>query len=91
MTETAYRKVNVVDADGNLISFGGGGSGGGGDASATNQETEITRLGEIRDAISDRLPSAELTPSFISVTNSGTIASGRQSISFVNFGNNAGT
>ncbi|WP_445634594.1 hypothetical protein NSTC745_06416 [Nostoc sp. DSM 114161] len=51
-TETPYRKVNVVDGNGDLVSFGGG-SGGGGDASATNQQTEITRLTEIRD----RLPS----------------------------------
>ncbi|MEH1790828.1 MAG: hypothetical protein V7L23_35995 [Nostoc sp.] len=49
--ETPYQKVNIVDADGNIISIGGG-SGGGGDASAANQQSQIT----IETAIRDRLP-----------------------------------
>jgi hypothetical protein len=53
MTETPYRKVNVVDINGDLVSFGGG-SGGGGDASATNQQSQIA----LETAIRDRLPSA---------------------------------
>lgn len=53
MPVTIYPRVNVVDADGNIIgSFGGGG--GGSDASAINQATQILRETEIRD----RLPSA---------------------------------
>lgn len=55
MTLTPYRKVNVVDAEGNLVSFGGGGGGGGGDASAANQLAEIERLEEIRDRLTPPL------------------------------------
>ncbi|MEH1976087.1 MAG: hypothetical protein V7L02_23310, partial [Nostoc sp.] len=52
--ETAYQKVNVVDANGNVITSFGGGSGGGGDASATNQQSQIA----LETAIRDRLPNA---------------------------------
>lgn len=41
--ETPYNKVNIVDAEGNLISLGGGGQSSNG-ATATNQETEISLL-----------------------------------------------
>lgn len=51
MPETPYRKVNVVDENGDLVTFSGGV--GTGDASAANQTTEISRLTDIRD----RLPS----------------------------------
>ncbi|MEH2148623.1 hypothetical protein [Nostoc sp.] len=51
--ETAYQKVNVVDASGNVVTSFGGGSGGGGDASATNQQSQIA----LETAIRDRLPS----------------------------------
>ncbi|MFK0735595.1 MAG: hypothetical protein ACFKPT_02545 [Gloeotrichia echinulata GP01] len=49
MVETPYRKVNVVDASGELVNLIGGG--GSGDASATNQTTQITRETEIRDRL----------------------------------------
>lgn len=51
---TPYQKVNIVDADGNLItSFGGGssGTGGSGDASAANQASQIALETQIRDRL----------------------------------------
>ncbi|WP_375491143.1 hypothetical protein [uncultured Nostoc sp.] len=54
--ETPYQKINIVDADGNIISIGGG-SGGGGDASAANQQSQIT----IETAIRDRIGSTSVS------------------------------
>lgn len=75
--ETPFQKVNIVDADGNIISIGGGSSGGG-DASAANQEDQIT----LETAIRDRLPSALINgylpviqPSLVVTDITGTIAS----------------
>jgi hypothetical protein len=65
--ETAYQKVNVVDASGNVITSFGGGSGGGGDASATNQQSQIA----LETAIRDRLPTA-LVGGRLAVDGSGT-------------------
>ena len=48
--ETSYPKLNIVDANGNILTF----SGGGGDASADNQQSQIL----LETAIRDRLPSA---------------------------------
>jgi hypothetical protein len=47
--QTAYNKVNIVDADGNLISFGGGGASNQDSATATNQEEIISELQQIKD------------------------------------------
>lgn len=49
--QTAYNKVNIVDADGNLMSFGSGGSGASNQnsATATNQEEIIAELQQIKD------------------------------------------
>ncbi|MCC5618174.1 hypothetical protein LC605_24435, partial [Nostoc sp. CHAB 5836] len=50
--ETSYPRVNVVDANGNVINpFDG--SGGGGDASAINQQSQIALETAIRDRIGD--------------------------------------
>lgn len=44
--------VMIVDANGiPITSFGGGGGGGGGDATAANQNTQTSRLTEIRDRL----------------------------------------
>ncbi|PHJ65046.1 hypothetical protein VF04_04500 [Nostoc linckia z7] len=52
MPGTSFPRSHIVDESGQIINqFGGGGSGG--DASATNQQAEITRLGEIRDRLGD--------------------------------------
>lgn len=60
--ETAYQKVNVVDADGNVITSFGGGSGSGGDASATNQQSQITLETAIRDRIGSTSVSGATMP-----------------------------
>jgi hypothetical protein len=49
--EISFPRIWVVDTNGNIMTFGGSG---GGDASATNQEDQIT----LETAIRDRLPSA---------------------------------
>jgi hypothetical protein len=63
------------------------GGSGGGDASAANQAIEIARLEDIRD----RLPIAQLTPSFTSATSSGTVSAGKLSVAITNFGDASGT
>lgn len=52
ITAAGDKKPILVNADGSLI--GGGGGGGSGDASAANQQTQISRLTEVRD----RLPAS---------------------------------
>ncbi|MFN6572366.1 hypothetical protein [Dendronalium sp. ChiSLP03b] len=173
--ETAYQKVNIVDADGNLVSFSGDGGGGGSNASADKQDEQtallttidsnvttissaladvaiatkqdeqtgilsliqddtssLTELSEIKNIaiyinsdtaniasqtgiiseklddvltaldnpatettllqVRDRLPvSAQLTPAYNSVSNSGTVSAGKTAIAVFNFGANAGT
>lgn len=90
--ETPYQKINIVDADGNIISNGGGSSGAG-DASAANQESQITLETAILAGITNLaecLPAGQKTPGFINTTSSGTIASGKISIGILNNGNNTG-
>ena len=51
--EARIAKAIVDEMIARGVSGGGGGGGGGGDASATNQQTQITRLEEIRSRLDD--------------------------------------
>jgi len=57
--EISFPRIWVVDTNGNIMTFGGSG---GGDASATNQEDQIT----LETAIRDRLPNFSI-PAFDSI------------------------